>query len=98
MARIDINREVLAEFCRRNHIKRLSLFGSVLREDFGPHSDVDVLVEFEEGARVGYFTIGKLINELSAMFGRRADVRTAAELGERIREEVRSTAEVQYAA
>jgi predicted nucleotidyltransferase len=52
-ARINIPKDSLAEFCRRNHVRRLSLFGSVLREDFGPDSDVDILVEFEPGTRVG---------------------------------------------
>jgi predicted nucleotidyltransferase len=50
MARISIDREKIADFCRRHYISRLSLFGSVLREDFGPASDVDVLVEFEPGS------------------------------------------------
>jgi uncharacterized protein len=47
IARISIDKEKIADFCRRHHIRRLSLFGSVLRDDFGPESDVDVLVEFE---------------------------------------------------
>ena len=56
-AQIDIPKEKIAEFCRRNHIRRLALFGSVLRDDFTPQSDVDVLVEFEPDARVGLLSL-----------------------------------------
>ena len=86
-ARISIDPERIAEFCRRNHIRRLSLFGSVLREDFTPQSDVDFLVEFEPGTRVGYL-------ELTEMIGRKADLRTPAELSRYFRQEVVDTAEV----
>ena len=55
--RIDIPKEEIAEFCRRNHIRRLALFGSVLRDDFRPDSDVDVLVEFEPGTKVGFIRL-----------------------------------------
>jgi len=95
---VQFDHQRLVELCRRHHIRRLSLFGSVLTDRFRPDSDVDVLVEFEETATVGYFTIGRLINELSDLLGRRVDVRTPAELGDGIREQVRSTAQVQYAA
>lgn len=88
----------LAEFCRRNHIRRLSLFGSVLREDFGPSSDIDVLVEFEPGHVPGLRFI-RLQDELSDLFGgRRVDLVTPKFLNHRIRGEVLSSAEVQYAA
>jgi predicted nucleotidyltransferase len=72
---IPIPREALAEFCRRNHIRRLALFGSVLRDDFRPESDVDVLVEFEPGTRVGlrFFTLER---ELSELIGRTVDLNT----------------------
>ncbi|UCG44498.1 MAG: nucleotidyltransferase domain-containing protein, partial [candidate division WOR-3 bacterium] len=53
-ARVEVDQERIAEFCRRHHIRRLSLFGSVLRDDFGPESDIDALVEFEPGAYVGF--------------------------------------------
>ena len=54
-ARISVPKGKIAEFCQRNHIRRLAFFGSVLRSDFGPDSDIDVLVEFEQSARVGFF-------------------------------------------
>jgi predicted nucleotidyltransferase len=88
----------IAEFCRRNHIQRLSLFGSVLREDFRPDSDIDVLVEFEPGHVPGFRFIS-LQEELSALFGGRpVDLVTPKFLNRRIRDEVLRTAEVQYAA
>ena len=65
----------IAEFCQRNHIRRLALFGSVLRDDFAPESDVDVLVEFEPGTRVGLALI-TMQDELSNMLGRRVDMST----------------------
>jgi predicted nucleotidyltransferase len=65
---IRFDREKIAEFCKRNRIRKLSLFGSVLREDFGPHSDVDILVEFESCAAVGFFELYDLEQELSAMW------------------------------
>lgn len=97
-AHVEVDRQAIAAFCKRNRIKRLSLFGSVLTDRFGPDSDIDVLVEFEPGARVGYFTIGRLIVELSAMFGRHVDVRTPMELSPHFRDDVLRNAEVQYAA
>ena len=88
----------LAEFCRRNHIRSLSLFGSVLRDDFGPQSDIDVLVEFEPGHVPGLRLI-RLQDELSGLFGgRRVDLVTPKFLNRRIRDEVLRSAEVQYAA
>ena len=67
---------MVADFCQRNKIRRLALFGSVLREDFTPESDVDVLVEFEPDARVGYFALGKMETELEDILGRKADIYT----------------------
>ena len=96
-ARIDIDREQIAEFCRRHHIRKLSLFGSVLREDFGPDSDVDVLVEFEEGARVGLITLASMEIELSELIGRKADLRTPAELSRYFRDGVVAEAQPIYA-
>jgi predicted nucleotidyltransferase len=88
----------LAEFCRRNHIRRLALFGSVLRDDFGPNSDIDVLVEFEPGHVPGLRFI-RLQDELSGLFGgRRVDLVTPKFLNHRIRDAVLRSAEVQYAA
>ena len=97
-ARIAVDREKLAEFCRRNHIRRLSFFGSVLREDFGPESDVDCLVEFEPNAHVGLLRLAGMELELSELLGREADIRTAQDLSRYFRDDVVSGAEPQYAA
>ena len=72
--KIDISRDKLGEFCRRHHITKLGLFGSVLREDFGPDSDIDVLVEFDTGCSVGLFEMVRLEGELSEVFGRKVDL------------------------
>lgn len=98
VARIDVDRERLAEFCRRNHIQRLSLFGSVLRTDFGPDSDVDVLVEFEPDRIPGLFGMARMERELSAILGgRKVDLRTAEDLSRYFRQRVVEEAELQYA-
>ena len=96
--RIQVDREQVAEFCRKHHIKRLALFGSVLGDEFGPDSDVDVLVEFEEGHVPGFFRLMTMQEELSGIIGRQADVRTAEDLSRYFRDEVVAEAEVQYAA
>ncbi len=95
-ASIHIPREMLDDLCRRRRIRKLSLFGSVLRSDFGPQSDVDILVEFEPGAVIGYFELADIEAELSRLLGRRADVRTPAELSRYFRDEVVAAAETQY--
>lgn len=84
---IDIPADAIADFCRRNHIRTLSLFGSVLRDDFRPDSDVDVLVEFEPGHTPGlaFFTMAR---ELAAILGREVDFLTKAELSKYFRDEV----------
>lgn len=97
MRKILLPIDALAEFCRTNHIVRLSLFGSVLRDDFGPNSDVDVLVEFEEGYTPGFFGLARMEEELSELFGRKADLRTPRDLSRYFREEVVGSAAVQYA-
>ncbi|MEX2237995.1 MAG: nucleotidyltransferase domain-containing protein [Dehalococcoidia bacterium] len=93
---IQIGREALAEFCKRNHIRKLSLFGSVLRADFHNGSDVDFLVEFEAGYPVGYFDLAGMEIELSEILGRKADLRTPGELSEYFRNEVLAAAQPQY--
>ena len=95
-ARIDIPKERIAEFCRRNHIRRLALFGSVLRDDFTPESDVDVLVEFEPDARVGLLGLAHMEIELSELLGRKVDLNTAGFLSVYFRDEVLAEAETQY--
>ena len=96
-ARIAVDREKVIDFCRRNHILKLSLFGSVLRDDFRPDSDVDVLLEFEEGHVVGFFGLARLERELSELFGRRTDLRTPEELSRYFRRQVLESAEPLYA-
>ncbi len=98
-ALIKIPKERIAAFCKKHHIRKLSLFGSVLRDDFGPDSDVDVLVEFEPGHVPGFFRLVDMEDELSAIVGvRKVDLRTPEDLSRYFRQEVLSTAEVQYAA
>jgi hypothetical protein len=92
---ITIDREKIAEFCRRHHIHRLAVFGSVLRDDFGPESDVDVLVEFEPGHIPGLAFIG-MEAELSAIVGRKVDLVTPGFLSRHLRDRVLVEAEVQY--
>ena len=94
---INFQKESIAEFCKRYHIRRLALFGSVLREDFRTDSDVDVLVEFEPGHTAGLLRMAGLEMELSEVLGRKVDLRTPAELSRHFRDEVVSTSEVQYA-
>ncbi len=83
---ITIHQEAIADFCRRNHIRRMALFGSVLRDDFRSDSDVDVLVEFEPEARIGLRFFG-MEEELSEMFGRRVDLNTPDFISKYFREE-----------
>ena len=94
-AHIEIPRDTIAEFCRRNHIRRLALFGSVLRDDFGPGSDVDVLVEFEPGHVPGLHFFGMEV-ELGEILGRKVDLNTPGFLSDYFRDEVLAEAEVQY--
>jgi|SRR5215468_1147297 len=95
--RIDVSSEAIAAFCRRHHIRRLAFFGSVLRDDFTPQSDVDVLVEFEPGQEPG-FAFFRMQDELSTLLGRRADLRTPNELSKYFRDEVLAEAEEVYVA
>ncbi len=94
---ITVEKEKLAEFCRDHHICRLAVYGSVLRGDFGPESDVDVLVDFEAGCTPGFFKLFEMQEELSGLFGgRRIDLRTPQDLSRYFRDEVVANAEVQY--
>lgn len=95
---LAIKRERLASFCRRHHIRRLALFGSVLRKDFGPSSDLDVLVEFQPGTTVGLIRLAGLEQELTELLDWKVDLRTPAELSRYFRQEVMDSAEVLYAA
>ncbi len=96
---IDVAQDRVADFCRRNGIRRLAVFGSVLTDRFSDASDVDVLVEFEPGERVGYLRMAAMERELSTMFGgRKIDLRTPKELSRYFRNEVVRNAVTQYAA
>ncbi|MDX2453284.1 nucleotidyltransferase family protein [Desulfosarcina sp.] len=97
MSSIDIPKERLVEFCRKHGIQKLSLFGSVLSDDFGPDSDVDVLVEFKAGTMIGLIRLTGLEFELSEIIGRKVDLNTPGFLSKYFRADVMAEREVQYA-
>jgi len=92
---LNVDSEALVDFCKRNHIQWLAIFGSALRDDFGPESDVDVLVEFEEGKTPGYRFI-TMQDELSGLLNRRVDLLTRKSLNRWIKARVLSEAQVLY--
>lgn len=94
---IPIDREQLAQFCRENRIRRLAFVGSVLRDDFGPESDVDVLVEFEPEARIG-FEFVRIRDRLAKLIGRNVDMATPASIRPAYKDEILSTARDYYVA
>ncbi len=95
---LDVPGEAVAGLCRRHHIRKLAFFGSVLRDDFGPHSDVDVLIEFEPGHEPGFFGLFDIEQELSSTLGgRKVDLRTQRDLSRYFRDEVIAGARVWYA-
>ena len=94
---VSVDQGRLAEFCHAHHIRRLAVFGSVLREDFGPHSDIDVLVEFEQGRTPG-LAFFSMQEELTALFRRTVDLHTPASLSRYFRDQVLAEAEDQYVA
>ena len=97
-ARIDVPADRIEEFCRNNHVTKLALFGSVLRDDFGPDSDIDVLVEFEPGRVPGLLGLARMERQLSAILDDRpVDIRTAEDLSPYFRHDVVESAEIQYA-
>ena len=98
MVQLQISQDRIADFCRRHHIRKLALFGSVLRDDFSPASDVDVLVEFQPGAKVGLLALARMERELSAIVSRKVDLNTVGFLSRYFRSEVLKEAEVQYVA
>ena len=95
-ARIEIPRDRIAEFCRRWGVRKMSLFGSVIRDDFTPESDVDVLVEFRPGLTQGLRFYSDMPDELSKILGREVDLNTAMDLSKYFRQEVLDEAEVIY--
>lgn len=86
--RIKASHEVIADFCRRHQIRKLSLFGSVLRDDFRPESDIDVLVEFEPRHVPGFLRLAAMENELSGLFGRKVELSTPNSLSRYFRKKV----------
>ena len=97
-AKIIFSKEKIGEFCRRHHALRLSVFGSALRTDFRPDSDIDMLIEFEPGHVPGFFGLARMERELSVLLGgRKVDLRTPEDLSRYFRDQVLQEAEVQYA-
>jgi len=94
--RVNITKEQIAEFCQRNHIRKLAFFGSVLRDDFEPDSDVDILIELDHTYPTGFLKMAQMEMELSEMIGRKVDLRTPKELSRYFRDEVLAEAEVHY--
>lgn len=98
MPQLAIAEDQLARFCRKQHIRRLSLFGSALSGTAGPDSDIDLLVEFEPGREPGLLGLATMEAELAAMLGgKKVDLRTPHDLSRHFRDKVLQTAEVQYA-
>ena len=93
---LKISRRKVAEFCKKNNIRKLAIFGSALRKDFGLDSDVDVLVEFEPDTRVGLIRLAGLEIELGEILGRKVDLNTAGFLSKYYRDEVLTEAVVHY--
>ena len=94
---IVIAEDKIREFCERNYIRRLAIFGSALRDDFGPDSDVDVLVDFVPGHTPGFFKLFEMEEELSGLLGgHKIDMRTPEDLSRYFRDKVVATAQVQY--
>lgn len=94
---LQINKLGISAFCKQNHIKKLSLFGSVLRSDFDQESDIDILVEFAPTHIPGLIRLSAMERELTALFGRKVDLRTPQDLSRYFRDEVLTNASVQYA-
>jgi len=94
----NFSKQSIRELCRRYHVRELAIFGSALRHDFSETSDIDLLVEFEPEARVGFLTLSKMQRELSTIFHRPVDLVPKGGLKPKIRGEVLSSAQVLYAA
>jgi predicted nucleotidyltransferase len=94
---IELPKERIEEFCKRHHIRKLSLFGSALRDDFTPESDLDILVEFDPAHMPGLIRLAGMEIELTSILGRKVDMRTAQDLSRYFRDEVLNSSKVQYA-
>jgi len=98
MNQLDVPQQIINDFCKANGIRRLSFFGSVLRDDFNQNSDIDVLVEFDSSRRIGFLAMARMEIELTQILGRKVDLRTPAELSRYFRDDVLKGAQVQYEA
>lgn len=98
VSRLGFNGEELAAFCRANDVEELSLFGSALRSDFGPESDIDLLVAFRPDAEIGFLALARIQRELAALLGREVDLVPKRGLKPAIREQVLATSALLYAA
>jgi predicted nucleotidyltransferase len=94
---VELPKVKIAEFCQRNHIRKLAVFGSALSRDLGPDSDIDFLVEFDPEHVTGLSRLAGMERELGEIVGRKAELRTAQDLRRYFRKEVVESAEVQYA-
>lgn len=93
---ISVDNDMLREFCLHHRIRRLALFGSVLRQDFTPQSDIDVIVEFEPGELVGFIRLGTVEAELSDLLGRAVDLNLQDSLDPAFRDRILAEAEIVY--
>jgi hypothetical protein len=93
---IEVPENRIKEFCRQNGIRRLSMFGSVLSDDFSPESDIDILIEFKDDATPGFFSLMRMQDELTEILGRTVDLRTPKDLSRYFRDDVVNNAVVQY--
>jgi predicted nucleotidyltransferase len=94
---IEFPKEEIEEFCKTHHIRKLSLFGSALREDFTSESDLDILVQFDPAHIPGLVRLAGMELELGEILGRKVDMRTAQDLSPYFREDVLNSAKLQYA-
>jgi predicted nucleotidyltransferase len=95
---IEFDSEKLADFCRRHGVRKLSLYDSILRDDFGPDSDIDILVEFGPAGSPSLLDLGGMLMELTDMLGRQVDLKTYGFMSDRVRQRVKRERRVQYAA
>jgi hypothetical protein len=94
--RVNLTKEQIAEFCQRNYIKKFAFFGSILRDDFRPDSDIDILVDFDQEAKMDLIRMAEIEIELSDIIGKKVDLRTPQDLSKYFRDKVITEAEVQY--
>jgi len=94
--RINITDKQIEDFCKQNHIRKFAFYGSILRDDFGQDSDIDILVDFDSEQPIGLMKMARMEIELSEMLGRKVDLRTPEDLSKYFRDKVVSGAEIRY--